>query len=64
MGADRFNAFNATDFTYKTVNNTPLELTILTPKHVKSGTCPLLVHFHGGGLIVGDKMFPDWFALW
>jgi cephalosporin-C deacetylase-like acetyl esterase len=64
MGADRFNAFNATDITYKTVNSTHLGLTILIPKHIKSGKCPLLVHFHGGGLIVGDKMFPDWFALW
>jgi carboxylesterase type B len=64
MGADRFATFHTADFTYKTVGDTPLDLTILIPKGVKTGKCPLLVHFHGGGLIVGDKMFADWFAFW
>ncbi|KAI9735952.1 MAG: hypothetical protein M1834_001418 [Cirrosporium novae-zelandiae] len=60
MSPSRFSLFNVTDVVYKVVNDHPLKATILIPKNVKRGKCPLLVHFHGGGLVVGDRMFEDW----
>ncbi|KAL5585693.1 hypothetical protein FOVSG1_013385 [Fusarium oxysporum f. sp. vasinfectum] len=62
--ASKFERFNQTDLVFKTIGNTPLIASVLVPKTVQSGKRPLLVHFHGGGLIVGDRMYETWFALW
>jgi acetyl esterase/lipase len=73
MSQSRFAPFTQDDFTYKTVSETPLQATVLVPKSIiERGTeggksakkCPVLVHFHGGALVVGDRMFEDWFAIW
>ncbi|GAB7346871.1 hypothetical protein MBLNU459_g1952t1 [Dothideomycetes sp. NU459] len=55
----KLEGFNRTDVTYKTVKDHTIETAILIPKSVAhpSGKRPLLVHFHGGFLIVGDKIF-------
>ncbi|KAF3395230.1 hypothetical protein DPV78_009205 [Talaromyces pinophilus] len=62
--ASKFSAFNITDLVYKTVGDVPLKASILVPKNVNPGRHPVIVHFHGGGLIVGDKLFAPWFPLW
>ncbi|EPE32223.1 alpha/beta-Hydrolase [Glarea lozoyensis ATCC 20868] len=69
MSQSRFAPFTPNDFTYKTVSQTPLQATVLVPKRIIEGgksakKCPVLVHFHGGALVVGDRMFEDWFAIW
>ena len=55
--------------TYKTVHNTALEAFIFVPKTISATdatTAPVLVHFHGGALILGTAPEPffltDWFA--
>lgn len=62
----KYSAFRISDFTYKTVNETPLLASVLVPKELKpeSGPRPILVHFHGGGLVLGDKLYEEWFPLW
>lgn len=47
----RFDSFNLFRTTYKKVENQDIELGILIPKHLKSGKHPVLVKFHGGGLV-------------
>ncbi|KAF5016227.1 hypothetical protein F66182_12161, partial [Fusarium sp. NRRL 66182] len=61
---DRFRNFTRTDYVYKEIDHIPLYATVLLPKQVPSGPRPVMIHFHGGGLVMGDRMYPDWFALW
>ena len=67
MSASIFDAFDRVDLTYKTVNDHPLEATILIPKTLQSkpsAEYPVLVHWHGGGFVVGHRMYEPWFAPW
>lgn len=56
----RYNAFEIRDFVYKTVHEHPILLSVLIPKTVKRGKRPILVRFHGGGLVEGVRL-GDWF---
>lgn len=60
----KFNNFYSKDLVYKTVNGHPIEATISVPKRAAPGKLPVLVHLHGGCLVVGDKMYEDWCAAW
>lgn len=64
--APRFANFNRSDVTYKTVNDHAIKTAILAPRSntASSGKRPVIVHFHGGCLINGDKMFEPWIAIW
>ncbi|KAI1379834.1 putative polyketide synthase [Hypoxylon crocopeplum] len=67
MAASKFEAFNAKNLTYRTINGHPLKVAILTPKELdqqESNEYPILVHWHGGGFIAGHRLHEDWFALW
>ncbi|KAK3988503.1 Alpha/Beta hydrolase protein [Cladorrhinum sp. PSN332] len=63
------------DTTYKTINESEIKTAIFVPKsliqkkgghgHGKQGTSvPLIVHWHGGGLIIGAAPEPAWFPNW
>ena len=66
----RFHPFTRTDLPYRTLNNIPLKATVLTPLHLTTSTPaqgkkhPLIVRWHGGGFIVGHRMYEPWFAQW
>lgn len=60
--ATRFSSFNVHQTTYKRVGDTDINVGILIPKNLNSGTHPLHVKFHGGGLISGDALLQDWFS--
>ena len=47
----KFDAFNLTTATYKTVGEHPILADIMIPKNVPAGAHPLIVRFHGGGLV-------------
>lgn len=64
MTTSKFDNFTTKDFVYKTVGGHDLETTVCVPKNASPGKHPVLVHLHGGFLIVGDKMFEPWFATW
>ena len=58
--------YDRIDVNYKTVNKTGIETAIFVPKSLsaKKLTTPIIVHFHGGGLILGTNPEPfslsDW----
>ncbi|KAL1613804.1 hypothetical protein SLS54_010265 [Diplodia seriata] len=65
----RFNDFRIFRATYKTVSSHALTTDILIPSHLLSPPTPaparpILLRFHGGGLIAGSSLFPDFFAPW
>ncbi|KAE8329431.1 putative polyketide synthase [Aspergillus sergii] len=61
----KFDAFHRVDRTYGVIAGHPLEVSLFVPRGTKSGTsCPVLVHFHGGGLIVGHRLYEPWYGDW
>lgn len=68
----KFDGFERTDLVYSTVADHDLWVSILTPKIlVKERRCsgghatvPVLVFWHGGGFIVGDRMYEPWWPTW
>ncbi|KAH6665827.1 Alpha/Beta hydrolase protein [Halenospora varia] len=64
MDSPRFAQFNITSTPYKVINNQEIPVHVLVPKEAQTGPRPLLIHFHGGFLITGHALFPDWAAQW
>lgn len=67
MAADLLARFDRQDLVYKTVNDTPLSVAILTPlslTHSDAKTYPVIVHFHGGALVVGTNPDPAFTSRW
>lgn len=69
MAAELFIRFDRQDLVYKTVNDTPLSVAILTPLSLTHSnndtkTYPLIVRFHGGALIVGTNPDPAFTSQW
>ncbi|WPH04172.1 Hypothetical protein R9X50_00706000 [Acrodontium crateriforme] len=60
----KFAAFDIVDVDYKKVNNTPIPASILIPKTIRPGTHPVIIHWHGGALITGHRIYPDWYPTW
>ncbi|KAJ4294459.1 hypothetical protein N0V90_008150 [Kalmusia sp. IMI 367209] len=60
--ATRFDTFDVYETYYKKIGDHEIKVAILVPKNLKPGKHPLAVKFHGGGLVVGDALFPDWIA--
>jgi acetyl esterase/lipase len=60
--------FERVDTVYKTLNGTPFPTAILVPKTLNPKSvqtaCPLLVHFHGGGLYMGTNPEPYFLSKW
>lgn len=49
--ATRFNSFDIYKTSYKKIKSHEIEVAILVPKCLQPGKTPLLVRFHGGGLV-------------
>ncbi|KAL2284624.1 hypothetical protein FJTKL_08724 [Diaporthe vaccinii] len=67
MAHSKFDAFEQFDFVYKSVKNQPLKATVLIPKALRENTSteyPVLVNWHGGGFVVGHRMYEQWFSPW
>lgn len=65
----RFENFHIINKIYKTVNGHTIDLDILYPKtdsqaRTAESASPVLLRFHGGGLVAGSSMFPPFFAPW
>lgn len=60
----KFAKFNITTTPYKTVNGQELPVHIFIPKNILPGKAPILARFHGGFLITGAALFPDFTAQW
>ncbi|KAF2439161.1 putative polyketide synthase [Karstenula rhodostoma CBS 690.94] len=67
MAKSKLSPFNKIDFVYKTVHKTPIKTSILVPKHLGSKGregCPTIVNWHGGGFIVGSRLYEGWLPEW
>lgn len=64
MDSPKYSAFNVSTTTYKIVNGQDIDLSVLIPKTVHTGTRPIIAHFHGGFLITGHALYPDWTQQW
>ncbi|KAJ7583361.1 Alpha/Beta hydrolase protein [Mycena floridula] len=64
MAAEKFASFNIFTATYKTVHDHGIQADVLVPKSIPPAKCPIIVRFHGGGLVLGARLFPDWFPKW
>lgn len=53
-------AFLRQDVTYKQLAGHSFQASILVPKDVCQGTCPLIVRWHGGGLVNGYRLYTEW----
>jgi len=62
MDSPKFSQFSVTKTPYKTINNTQIPLWVLIPKILSNSKAkaPIFVHFHGGFLISGTALYPDW----
>ncbi|KAG8531168.1 uncharacterized protein KY384_004526 [Bacidia gigantensis] len=66
----RFAPFTRVDLAYRFINGVPLEATVLIPKSTFTSPkangkkYPLMVRWHGGGFVVGHRMYEPWFAKW
>ena len=62
--------FTRIDLPYRIINGVPLEATILIPLSISTSLStrekkhPLMVRWHGGGFVVGHRMYEPWFAHW
>ncbi|OAA64727.1 Alpha/beta hydrolase fold-3 [Niveomyces insectorum RCEF 264] len=58
--------FDRVDVPYKGPNGTPFTAAILVPRALKAATktCPLIAHFHGGGLYMGTNPEPSFLSRW
>jgi len=60
----KFSRFTITTTPYKIVNGQEIPVHVFIPKQLKAGKSPLIVRFHGGFLITGAALFPDFSAEW
>ncbi|KAM0343562.1 hypothetical protein ACHAPU_008457 [Fusarium lateritium] len=67
----KFDEFDRTDHVYSTVNCHDILVSIFRPSdpaiehpHGSSVKGPVLVYWHGGGFIVGDRLYEPWWPDW
>ncbi|KAH8726460.1 Alpha/Beta hydrolase protein [Phaeosphaeriaceae sp. PMI808] len=62
-GDHRFDSFHTYTTPYKTIGTHNIDVAILVPKNLKPVTKhPIFVKFHGGGLVTGTALYPNWTA--
>ncbi|KAF1811937.1 alpha/beta-hydrolase [Eremomyces bilateralis CBS 781.70] len=60
----RFAAFRVIDTSYKQIGRHSICVSILVPKFIRAGKRPLIVRWHGGYLVSGSRLLPEWFPKW
>ncbi|KAG0650486.1 Non-reducing polyketide synthase [Hyphodiscus hymeniophilus] len=64
MDSPKYASFNISSTVYKTVNRQEIPVWVFLPKTIPNRKAPLLIHFHGGFLIAGHALYPEWHAQW
>lgn len=49
--ATRFDSFHIYETSYKNIGDHEIEVNVLVPKDIKPGKCPVMMKWHGGGLV-------------
>lgn len=60
----KYSNFTITTTPYKTVNGQEIPVHVYLPKSLTPGKHPIVARFHGGFLITGSALFPDFAAQW
>lgn len=66
----RYSEFDIHNTTFKTVSGHPIGLSVLIPKSLtaaqstKSDPRPIILRYHGGGLVGSARLFPQFFSKW
>ncbi|KAL3432674.1 Alpha/Beta hydrolase protein [Aspergillus tetrazonus] len=60
----KIQGFNLIQETYKQVDYHPIRADLLVPQTTYEGKRPIIARFHGGGLVMGDSLYMDWFPYW
>ncbi|KPM36036.1 hypothetical protein AK830_g10523 [Neonectria ditissima] len=57
-----FSGYGSHSFTYKAADKLDLKLEVLAPRETDTDPTPVLLHYHGGWLIIGDRhsVQPHW----
>ncbi|KAH7030066.1 Alpha/Beta hydrolase protein [Macrophomina phaseolina] len=57
-----FKGFKIFDVTYKVVKSHAIQTSLLVPRTACKGPRPVIVRFHGGGLVSGTRLYAPWFS--
>ncbi|OJJ06030.1 hypothetical protein ASPVEDRAFT_199612 [Aspergillus versicolor CBS 583.65] len=60
----KYHGFDIIHTSYKHVGDHSIRTDILVPQTPHSGKRPTIVRFHGGGLILGDSLYPGFWSQW
>lgn len=59
---DRLADFDLKDMVYKRIDGHKIQASVLVQKHSHPGKRPVIVRWHGGGLVNGHRLFAQWVA--
>ncbi|KAL4978839.1 Alpha/Beta hydrolase protein [Aspergillus desertorum] len=60
----KFKGFDLIQATYKSVGDHAIRVDVLVPQTPARGQRPTIVRFHGGGLVMADSLFVDFWPQW
>ncbi|KAL4972263.1 Alpha/Beta hydrolase protein [Aspergillus desertorum] len=60
----KIQGFDLIQESYKYVGDHAIRADILVPQTTYDGKRATIAHFHGGGLVMGDSLYMDWFPYW
>ena len=67
MPSSKLESFDRVDFDFKNIHGHGLKTSILVPRKLQSKpreSYPTIVNWHGGGFIVGDRLYEGWLPMW
>lgn len=67
MSSSKLEPFDRVDFDFKTAHGHALKTSVLIPKNLQSKpreAYPTIVNWHGGGFVVGDRLYEGWLPVW
>lgn len=65
--ASKFDAFDRIDEAYTRAGDHEISASILIPASIRYGqrrARPIIVFWHGGGFVVGHRMYEPWWSQW
>ncbi|KAH1493747.1 hypothetical protein KXV92_006954 [Aspergillus fumigatus] len=61
---EKLSGFDLIQTHYKQIRDHAIRADFIIPKSTFTGKRPVIVRFHGGGLITGDSLLMEWFPIW
>ncbi|KAF3390209.1 hypothetical protein F1880_009192 [Penicillium rolfsii] len=60
----KLNGFDIIQTNYKSIGDHGIRADVLIPQTEYAGSRPVIVRIHGGGLMMGDSLYMDWWPHW